>query len=234
MKISIILLVMVLIWIGVSNSFIPGKVNFVGKQSYFTVVLDCGSTGTRVNAYEWLNNITSNQDLPTLLHSLPDHSTKNPLQRNACRDHCMQAEPALDSFLHNSSGIRAALETLLLWAQQQIPSEKLGDTPLFLLATAGLRRLPNEDADWILENAETIIKEYPFLYTRSSIRVLNGKEEAYYGWVALNYKMGSLENSMKVPTLGVLDLGGSSLQVVMEIDESREDTHFFMSKLGSI
>lgn len=51
--------------------------------------------------------------------------------------------------------------------------------------------------------------------------MLSGKEEAYYGWVALNYKMASFSNHSWSPTLGLLDLGASSLQVVMEIDEGR-------------
>ncbi|XP_043723099.1 probable apyrase 7 isoform X4 [Telopea speciosissima] len=230
LKISIILLLLVVILITASPAFRQGE----AQRSYFTVVLDCGSTGTRVNVYEWQRNITSNHDLPTLLHSFPDLSTKNPLHKDACHYHCMQTEPGLDKFVHNSSGIRAALEPLLIWAEQQIPSERHRDTSLFLLATAGLRNLPNEDAGWILENAEAVVREHPFVYRINSIRVLSGKEEAYYGWVALNYKLGFLEKSSNTPTLGVLDLGGSSLQVVVEIDESREDKHFIKSKIGPI
>lgn len=233
LKIIIILLAVVLILVSAYYAFRPGRAHFVSQTSYFTVVLDCGSTGTRVNVYEWLRNFTSNQDLPTLLHSFPDNSTKNPLWKDSCHYHCVQTEPGLDKFVHNSSGVREALEPLLFWAERQIPSERLGDTALFLLATAGLRSLPNEDADWILENAEAVVKEHPFVYRASSIRMLSGEEEAYYSWVALNYKLGSLENPLKAPTLGVLDLGGSSLQVVMEIDELKEHKHFISSKIGS-
>ncbi|KAJ7945841.1 GDA1/CD39 nucleoside phosphatase family protein [Quillaja saponaria] len=72
------------------------------------------------------------------------------------------------------------------------------------------------------------------MYRKSWIRVLSGSEEAYYGWVALNYKMGIFGNYSSSPTLGLLDLGGSSLQVVMEIDERSDDMHIIRSKLGSI
>ncbi|XP_042502053.1 probable apyrase 7 isoform X6 [Macadamia integrifolia] len=230
LKISIVVLFVVVILVTAYTALRAGDV----QRSYFTVVLDCGSTGTRVNVYEWQRNITSKHDLPTLLNSFPDLSTKNPLHKDACHYQCMQTEPGLDKFVHNSSGIRAALEPLLIWAQQQIPSERLGDTSLFLLATAGLRNLPKEDAGWILENAAAVVREHPFVYRISSIRVLSGKEEAYYSWVALNYKLRFLDKSSNTPTLGVLDLGGSSLQVVMEIDESREDKHFMRSKIGPI
>ena len=42
--------------------------------------------------------------------------------------------------------------------------------------------------------------------------VLSGKNEAYYDWVALNYKMESFKNSLRLTnTFRILDLGGSSL-----------------------
>lgn len=45
-----------------------------------------------------------------------------------------------------------------------------------------------------------------------------GKEEAYYGWIAMNYEVGIFRNRSMSPTLGLLELGGPSLQVVTEVD----------------
>lgn len=148
MKISIIITVNMLIVIGLYYVFRPDKAHT--SSSFFTVVLDSGSTGTRVDVYEWSRNIRSIHDLPIMLHSLPDNSTRSPLRHDACHYHCMQTEPGLDKFVHNFSGISTALEPLLLWAELQIPPQRHKETPVFLLATAGLRRLPSEDADWII------------------------------------------------------------------------------------
>ncbi|KAL6011469.1 hypothetical protein ACLOJK_001917 [Asimina triloba] len=232
LKISIFLLGSMLIVIGVYH--VLRSTGAVTKLSYYTVVLDCGSTGTRVHVYEWLEKSSDDQDLPIMLHSFPDNSMKSPLGHDACKYHCMQTEPGLDKFLHNSSGISSALEPLLVWAEHQVPYERHEETPIFLLATAGLRRLPKKDADWILENAVTVLKKHQFMHIKKWIRILTGKEEAYYGWVALNYKMGKLGNSSSGPTLGVLDLGGSSLQVILEIGKSRENRHFLESEIGSL
>ncbi|KAA8540797.1 hypothetical protein F0562_024284 [Nyssa sinensis] len=176
----------------------------------------------------------SNKDLPILLRSYPDNTTNNPLRKGACQYHCMQTEPGLDKFVGNSSAVRASLEPLIIWAEQRVPSERHGDTPIFVLATAGLRSLPTEDAKQVLGDAEAVVKDHAFMYRKGWIRVLSGKEEAYYGWVALNYKMGSFKKSSRPPTLGLLDLGGSSLQVVTEIHESREKEHFLRTKIGSL
>ncbi|KAK9278771.1 hypothetical protein L1049_028349 [Liquidambar formosana] len=233
-KIGIALIVVFLLLVGIYHAFKSGRnFNMLGR-SYFSVVVDCGSTGTRINVYKWMIKDVNNRDLPILVHSYPDNSTKSPISKVGCQYHCMQTEPGLDKFVGNSSGVRASLEPLILWAEQQIPSERHGETPMFILATAGLRQLPIEDARRILEDAEAVVKEHSFMYRKSWIRVLSGKEEAYYGWLALNYKMGSLENSSALHTLGVLDLGGSSLQVVMEIDNSREREHLVRSNIGSI
>ncbi|KAJ9140293.1 hypothetical protein P3X46_030957 [Hevea brasiliensis] len=91
------------------------------------------------------------------------------------------------------------------------------------------------DARHVLDDVEHVPKEHTFVSRRSWIRVLGGKEEAYYGWVALNYKMGNLGNSLQGPTLGLLDLGGSSLQVVVEVhDGARDNMHLIRTKIGSV
>ncbi|KAJ0105316.1 hypothetical protein Patl1_18079 [Pistacia atlantica] len=46
--------------------------------------------------------------------------------------------------------------------------------------------------------------------------------------------MGSLTNSSRTSTLGLLDLGGSSLQVVMEDDAIGDDKHLIRSEIGLI
>lgn len=207
------------------------------KELYYTVVVDCGSTGTRIDVYEWTLGMKDGSELPVLLRSFPNNSTKSPLRKKSCSYHCMQTQPGLDKFVGNISAVRASLKPLIEWAEQEIPVERHAITPIFVLSTAGLRRLANEDAERILEDIEAVVKEHSFMYQKSWIRVLSGIEEAYYGWVALNYKMGSFRNSSRSGTLGILDLGGSSLQVVMESDrkrEEREEMHLMRSKVGSI
>ncbi|KAL3835220.1 hypothetical protein ACJIZ3_009956 [Penstemon smallii] len=206
---------------------IPGEIS-----TYFTVVLDCGSTGSRVNVYEWMSNNGSKVygTLPVLLRSFPENMNKS----NGCEYHCMQTEPGLHNFVNDRFKVRASIEPLIRYAEQWVPLESRGMTPIFVFATAGMRRLPVEDAEMVLGEVENVVKEHGFVYKKSWIRVLTGKEEAYYGWVALNYKMGVFDSSLGSSTLGLLDLGGSSMQVVAEVDGSMKDEHVFRSKIGPI
>lgn len=125
---------------------------------HYTVVVDCGSTGTRVNVYKWWKPARlSNWDLPILVHSYPDNSTQSLSRGSSCKYHCVQTEPGLDKFVGNSTGVRLSLEPLILWAEQWVPRERHGDTPIFVLATAGLRRLLIEDARQVLDDVEDVV-----------------------------------------------------------------------------
>ncbi|OMO60006.1 Nucleoside phosphatase GDA1/CD39 [Corchorus capsularis] len=225
------LILLSLIGVYLAYSFV--KARNVLESSYYTVVVDCGSTGTLVNVFEWEKRGLVNQGLPYLVHAYPDDSTKSPLWKKSCHYHCMQTEPGLDKFVGDASGVRASLEPLIVWAEQRVPREIHGNTPIIILATAGLRRLAAEDARQVLDHVEVVVREHSFAYSKNWIRVLTGKEEAYYGWLALNYKMGTIGNSLKADTFGLLDLGGSSLQVVVEVADEDGNENFMTSNIGS-
>ncbi|KAF2317417.1 hypothetical protein GH714_022044 [Hevea brasiliensis] len=181
--------------------------------SKFYVVLDCGSTGTRVYVYQ--SSIDHNRDrsLPISIKSLTEGLSRKSIGRAYDR---METEPGLHLLVHNTSGLKAAINPLVQWAEKQIPKRSHKTTSLFLYATAGVRRLPSTDSKWLLDKAWSILKESPFLCQRAWAKVISGMDEAYYGWIALNYQTGMLGNSPKKATFGALDMGGSSLQVTFE------------------
>lgn len=124
-----------------------------------------------------------------------------------------------------------------MWAESLVPRKMHGDTPIFVLATAGMRRIQRDDVFRVLEDVEAVAKDHSFMFDKRWIRVLSGREEAYYGWVALNYKMGSFDDDYHrgSSTLGLVDLGGSSLQIVVEIDrDTGDDVNAIRSEFGSI
>ena len=67
---GVILVVLFLFWVGLYFIFRSSEgSDKVFKGSFFTVVVDCGSTGTRVNVYEWALSGDRKRALPILLHS---------------------------------------------------------------------------------------------------------------------------------------------------------------------
>ncbi|XP_068648296.1 probable apyrase 7 isoform X2 [Aristolochia californica] len=191
---------------------------FTDKNSHYYIVLDCGSTGTRAYVYESTVNQRGHESLPITLRSLPEDFQKKSAARTGRAYQRMETEPGFDKLVRNVSGLKAAIKPLLRWAEKQIPKKAHKDTSLFLYATAGVRRLPTSDSDWLLDKAWSILKNSSFLCHRKWVKIISGMEEAYYGWIALNYNMGMLGSYPKKPTFGALDLGGSSLQVTFETD----------------
>lgn len=202
-----------------------------GSGKYY-VVLDCGSTGTRVYVYQASIEHKERSNLPITIKSLGDGLRK---KSNSGRAYDrMETEPGLDKLIHNKSGLEAALKPLIKWAKKQIPEEAHKSTSLFLYATAGVRRLQNADSKWLLDNALSILKGSPFLCKKDWVKIISGTEEAYYGWIALNYQSGILGVRPRQATYGALDLGGSSLQVTFESDQQLNSETSLFVRIGSV
>lgn len=183
------------------------------QSTRFFVVLDCGSTGTRVYVYQASINQQKDGNLPIILKSLPEDPQSRPSSQSGKAYNRKETEPGFDKLVRNVTGLTQAINPLLLWAEKQIPKHAHKTTSLFLYATAGVRRLPTADSDWLLNNAWSIMKHSSFVCKRDWVKIISGTEEAYYGWIALNYHTRMLGANPEKQTYGALDLGGSSLQV---------------------
>lgn len=202
--------------------------------SKFYVVLDCGSTGTRVYVYEASIHHRKDGSLPILIKSLTEDLHRKPSSQSGRAYDRMETEPGLHKLVHNVSGLEAAIKPLIRWAEKQIPEHAHQTTSVFLYATAGVRRLPSADSMWILDNAWSILKNSPFYCGRDWVKIISGMEEAYFGWIALNHRTGMLGAKPKMPTYGALDLGGSSLQVTFESDKHVNSETSLDLRIGAV
>ncbi|XP_039012614.1 probable apyrase 7 isoform X1 [Hibiscus syriacus] len=208
--------------------------NWSRGASKFYVVLDCGSTGTRVYVYQASIDPKNDGSLPIVMKSLTGGLSRKPSTQSGRAYDRMETEPGLHKLVHNKSGLATAIHPLISWAQKQIPEREHKNTCLFLYATAGVRRLPNADSKWLLENAWSILKHSPFLSRREWVKIISGTEEAYLGWTALNYLTGMLGTTPKKATFGALDLGGSSLQVTFENEHRQHNETNLNLKIGVV
>ena len=115
------------------------------------------------------------------------------------------------------------LAPLLDFAAGAIPADKQGKTSLFVLATAGLRLLPEAQREAILDNLrKELPRRYPFIVMDQHVQMISGKWEGIYSWVAVNYVLGRLSRpvngSSSAPprTVGMVDMGGGSVQIAYE------------------
>ncbi|CAA6675138.1 unnamed protein product [Spirodela intermedia] len=162
------------------------------NSSKYYVVLDCGSTGTRAYVYECSIDHKKGRYLPIHLKSLPESIGQISSSQSGRAYQRMETEPGFDKLVRNESGLRNAIHPLLRWAEKQIPKHAHKSTSLFVYATAGVRRLPSSDSKLLLDTVWSILKSYSFLCQRGWIKTISGMDEAFYGWIALNYQMGTI------------------------------------------
>jgi Golgi nucleoside diphosphatase len=149
----------------------------------------------------------------------------------------------LSSFGTHPQDLGAYLTPLLDHASTLIPEHAIADTPIYVLATAGMRLLPPAQSDAVLrETCRIIQRDTRFKIPRlagceQQVAIISGEEEGLLGWIAINYLMDGFHFPTSLPpsasaaataglapqarpkaksTFGFLDLGGASTQIAFE------------------
>mmetsp|Transcript_31544 Transcript_31544/g.58720 ORF Transcript_31544/g.58720 Transcript_31544/m.58720 type:complete len:467 (-) Transcript_31544:47-1447(-) len=153
----------------------------------FAILMDAGSTGTRVHVFSW----DSSHPYTTLREV---GSTK--------------VRIALSSLADDHSGVQSMLSALISYADTHIPPQQRAATGISLKATAGLRRLSDEDQQFLIASVHDSFLNSGYSFTHSDTSVIPGHEEALYDYMAV---VVALQEG--AAGAGVLDLGGASKQL---------------------
>ncbi|PON31867.1 Nucleoside phosphatase [Parasponia andersonii] len=171
------------------------------SSSTYAVIFDAGSSGSRVHVY----NFDSNLDL---LHVGDELELFE------------QVSPGLSSYADNVTAAAESLIGLLESAEAAVPEELHSSTPVRVGATAGLRFLSGNTSEEILEAVRDLLKQRSdFKLESDAVAVLDGIQEGSYLWVSINYLLGNLGKEYP-NTVGVVDLGGGSVQMAYAISET--------------
>jgi len=158
------------------------------------VVIDAGSTGSRVLAFSFHTSIVTGELV------LDDELWH-------------QVKPGLSSFADEPLKGGETIEQLINIAKGRIPEKYWTSTPISLKATAGLRLLPAEKADTLLETVRTVLDNSGFVKLSGDpgVEIMSDLNEGIYGWVTINYLLGHISNPGASAV--ALDLGGGSTQI---------------------
>jgi len=176
-----------------------------------------------MNAFTWHDAAISGS-LP-LLEAISPDAAPHKVPRRALETRRaykrVETEPGMDKFAENVGKLgQTALEPLFEWSRAVIPRNSWASTPVFLLGTAGLRKLNEKHRERVMNEARSVLSRCGFRFKSSWARVLKGDDEGIFAWVALNAAEGKLGTEN---TLGALDLGGSSLQVTFAMNKEAEE-----------
>ncbi|KAL8479500.1 hypothetical protein ACS0TY_026409 [Phlomoides rotata] len=180
----------------ISRKFSP---NFMSKR--YAVIFDAGSSGSRVHVFcfnQQLDLVPMGQDLELFL----------------------QRKPGLSAYAKDPEAAAKSLSDLLEKAEASVPAELRYSTPVKVGATAGLRQLEGDASDRILQAVRDFLKNKSSFKSEADwVTVLDGNQEGAYQWVTINYLLGNLGKQYS-STVGVVDLGGGSVQMAYAISES--------------
>lgn len=126
------------------------------------------------------------------------------------------------------------LKQLFDHALKFVPKDAVPDTPIFLLATAGMRLLPDSQRSRLLaEMCSYARSQTKFLIPdcTSNFQVISGSTEGLYGWIAANYLLGGFDSPQDHDhrkghhTYGFLDMGGASAQIAFAPNATEAERH---------
>ena len=177
----------------------------------FIIVMDAGSTGSRVYVYKY--------------------DEKHPLETIVEVAH-MRVHPALSTFVNNSAGLTLQIEELVDFAMVSTPSISWSSTSICLKATAGLRSLNDIDQNFLISVTAAVLQTSVFSFDEHNTKVISGEEEALFDILAVtalfqSYKEGFI-------TLGAADMGGSSQQIAFLFSQNVNVSHIEPKRVWGI
>ncbi|XP_019717531.1 ectonucleoside triphosphate diphosphohydrolase 7-like [Hippocampus comes] len=193
----------------------------------YGVVVDCGSSGSRVFVYYW----PPHNGNP---HTLLDIRQMRDLDRQPV---VKKIKPGISSLATSPTSASDYLYPLLGFAAAHVPQNKHKETPLYILCTAGMRLLPESQQVAILDDLVSDVPlDFDFLFSRSHAEVISGKQEGVYAWIGINFVLGRFDHAddedstvevtagsqhqrpiSRRRTVGIMDMGGASLQIAYEV-----------------
>lgn len=182
-----------------------------GPAYTFGLMMDAGSSGTRLYIYKWLSPLQpvvdddaakgkkEGETAPTVSVATADPGGV-PTVANAGSDTIEQKEwslkikPGISEHASDPAGVVADMTQLIDYAKAQITDAATWPyIRIFLKSTAGMRLVKERDAEEsdavftairdFLENDETC----PFAFERQDAIILPGEDEGAFGWLTANF-----------------------------------------------
>lgn len=157
------------------------------------VVIDAGSTGTRAQVFSFRDG--------GLIGTKIVNSSSSVIQLG-------YGVPAVDFFKPLLDGVNAAVPG----------TKRRKSVPLALRATAGFRLALPEISEKAIAQAQKYLKSSGYLVKDEWVSILDDQSEGVGAWITVNYLRGHLNGSVSSSS-AVMELGGSSLQIVFEASD---------------
>ncbi|WP_419420682.1 multidrug DMT transporter permease [Legionella sp. D16C41] len=157
------------------------------EQQQCVVVIDVGSTGSRLHLYSY--------DLD---------KTNSPIEITERFN--KKIKPGFATIEANEATIDAYLTILF----SGVPESNY---PVYFYATAGMRLLPQAKQQQLYSLVNNWFQTHSN-WQLAAAKTISGNDEGLYGWLALNYRLNKLSDDKPV---GYMDMGGASVEIAFPI-----------------
>ncbi|XP_022831484.1 ectonucleoside triphosphate diphosphohydrolase 5 isoform X1 [Spodoptera litura] len=192
------------------SQWLDGIAKSLGYESVYhhAVIIDAGSSGSRVLAYKFRVPFT----------------VFGPGNLDLVDEYFEQSKPGLSSYADDPAKGADTIVQLIKKAEFLTPLEKRKSTPLIVRATAGLRLLPADKAQQLIDHVARAISQLGYDVALDGVKIMDGSDEGIFIWYTINL----LHNLMGGSTMAALDLGGGSTQITYQL--SNKETANFPKK----
>jgi GDA1/CD39 (nucleoside phosphatase) family len=177
-------------------------------EARYGLIIDAGSSGSRIYIYCW----------KLLANGTPWVAAASAQVGKPGKD---KVEKGLSQF-PSADEAKESLEPLVTYARGQIGDDReiLKQTPLYLMATGGMRLKQKSNPEQSKETMR-LVRDYLRETFDAYADIISGDDEAFYGWIAVNYLTGFLKERKgeSSSTMGILELGGASTQIAYALSD---------------
>lgn len=181
----------------------------VSHEINYSVIVDCGSSGTRAHIFTWKHGSQGVTDIDLF-------------RDNQDKPYNKHIEPGLSSFKDDPDKASDYMEPIMNFVSGSIPPDRHIDTPIYFMATAGMRLLDDSTQKMILSDITRDLKA-KYNFPRIKTQVISGEYEGVYSWLSINKdRFYNSSESDGRKSIGMIELGGASTQVAFEINQEIE------------
>jgi len=206
-KVRALVVALLVVLLALAKAFVSAHV--VESKSPFKIILDGGSTGSRLHVFEFVKNRKGEEEC---------------IRRGSTKANVPISSFGLGQEL-DSDQVAEHMLPLFEFAASVIPRRYHKATEVKYAATAGMRLLAPEEQEAVYSALhQGLTSSDKFVFTslqREDLATLDGELEGFFGAVAANYLHEIIDTNLKVKDggetvgpLGALDMGGSSTQIV--------------------
>lgn len=204
-----------------------------GNPYNYLVVIDSGSSGSRCYVYHY-PSVAEDSDNDFAVATTKKGKRPFPHVSQEGKKWRKKIRPGIATLAGEKKAIQGHIKELVEFAEKVVPKSQRARTPLFLHATGGVRLLKKKQQHALLTTAcEWTQKHSQFLVPdcETHFNAISGQVEGIFGWVALNYLIGGIDDPTSHDhgkdhyTYGFLDMGGASTQIAFIPNTTEVDRH---------